>query len=325
MRAVVKKSAQDKGRQRETAPARLGWILAVTVVAAGCATAPVGQRVEPPKVENRSKPGSRFVPGDYLTDHEKDYFQGEISFWAYYASPLFIGGNPVTENMRFWDRVDYEFIFFGNFPHSSCAMIKDLMLDWWISLPRTWYRQIVLYGFRSSDKVRGTRNVCLGFFDGIMDSAHELFDAVKIWDGHWKLPFHPGCTFEGGTRFLAFVVNKVLVEPTKPAKPLYYTLLPIGWSTDLIARGFNAGYLTGIKLCKWPPMLIESLVFGGWDLITFREKRGPFKDRKLPFSFKSGCVFYMYDGDMDYRKGPETPPSKPPRERRKSTEEDSDT
>jgi hypothetical protein len=154
----------------------------------------------------------------------------------------------------------------------------------------------------------------LGLFDGLVDGCHEIFDAIKVWDGHWKLPFHPGCTFEGGTRAISWLVN-TSINKTKPVKPVYYALYPIGWTTELVAKGFNAGYLTGIKVCKWPPMFLEDVLFGGYDLITWREHRKGFENRALPFSLKYGCVTYMYDGDMDYRRGPEKAPSKPPRKR----------
>lgn len=263
------------------------------------------------------KPRARI--GDYLTDHEKDYFQGKISHWAYYASPIFIGGNPATEDMSFWDRVDYELIFFPNMPDSTYAMFKDMLVDWWRNMGLTWYEQIYRKGLTRLHTARGWRNVFLGPLDGLADALHELYDAFKIWDGHWKLPIHPGCTYEGGTRLASWIVNSA-IKQTKPVKPVYYALYPVGWIFDLNARGWNAGFLIGIKICKWPPMLLEGLVFGGYDLVTFREKRGIFRQRKLPFSFKSGCVFYMYDGDMDYRRGPEKTPSKPPRKRGKPGE-----
>jgi len=265
------------------------------------------RRYSPPKDIPRAK------PGDYLTDHEKDYFQGKISTWAYYASPLFIGGNPATENLRFWDRVDYELIFFPNMPHSTYAIVKDVFVDWWRQAGLTWYGQIYKKGVCELPSPRAFRNVLLGPFDGVVDGVHELYDALKIWDGHWKLPIHPGCTYEGGTRLLSWIVNKGIIAHTKRVKPVYYALLPIGGVFELAARGFNAGFLIGIKICKWPPMLLEGLTFGGYDLITCRERRGAFRNRRLPFSFKCGCIYYMYDGDMNYRRGPEKAPSKPPR------------
>jgi hypothetical protein len=269
------------------------------------------------KIQN-PKSVVRLLPGDYLTDFEKDYFQGKISCWAYFASPLFIGGNPATENLSYWDRVDYELIFFRNMPLSGHSIAKDIFVDWWRETGCTWYGQIYKHGIQEWRTARGWRNMVLGIVDGPMDGAHQLFDAVKTVDGHFKLPPHPGCTYEGGTRFVSWIFNKGLVEQSKPVKPVYYTLHPTGWILDLNAKGWNAGYLIGIKICKWPPMLAEGLSFGVYDLVTFREHRGEFRGKLLPFSLETGCAGYIYEADMNYRRGPEKAPSKPPRKVKKA-------
>jgi len=255
----------------------------------------------------------RALPGDYLTDLEKDYFQGKISTWAYYASPLFIGGNPATKNLRFWDRVDYELIFFPNMRPSTYAMLKDVFVDPWRQAGLTWYNELYKRGIKDIRSRSGRRNLLMAPLDGVADGFHELFEAFKIWDGHWKLPIHPGCTYEGGTRALSWLVNRGLIDRTKPVKPVYYALYPGGGFFELVARGFNSGFLIGIKVCKYPPILLEGVVFGGYDFLTFRENRGAFRDKALPFSWRSGCLLYMYEGDMNYRRGPEKAPSKPPR------------
>jgi hypothetical protein len=284
-------------------------VLAVMIDVASVAVSPAAASSAP-----SSATVVRALPGDYLTDLEKDYFQDKISTWAYYASPLFIGGNPATEKLGFWDRVDYELIFFPNMRESSYAMFKDVLVDSWRHPVLTWYDECYERGIKDVRTRSGRRNLVMGPLDGLVDGAHELFDAIKIFDGHWKIPFHPGCTTEGGTRFVSWVFNKGLVQRTKPVKPVYYALYPLGWIVELNAKGWNAGYLIGIKLCKYPPMLAEGLFFGGYDFITFRENRGAFRQRMLPFSWKSGCVLYTYEADMNHRRGPEKAPSKPPRE-----------
>jgi hypothetical protein len=76
----------------------------------------------------------------------------------------------------------------------------------------------------------------------------------------------------------------------------------------------------GIKFNKWaPPIVAEAVIFGGYDLITLREHRGTFIGKTLPFSFRSGCIGYMYEGDMNFRRGPEKAASKPPRNKDKET------